>query len=373
MLRLAIGLAVALLIFAAAPLHAQDRAALINEQMDKLVELEINATLPEAMEVIADTTGVPIKADPAVWDLLPWGQQTNINATIKNQTLRQALQAITQKLGLTFELQDQAVQLKPLPALRRLGQRATVQELAVLDLLQSTPADLNADTMSFADLVRAIDSKLAEAAAEYAIENRAGDAINMNQIISIPRGATLAAALDAINEQTRATWHPWGKSIVIDSKEDQIAHQLEKTVNIRYNGVDVTQVLMELSQRAGVDFMIEPGAIQRIPVEFRTVRLILDNVTIRQALESLAGFTGLGYIINDRGVYIWNNTSTTGGSRDRTIAIITLDNGMQVMVTESQVTPEMREYLRHKTAQELERVRIMMEEEGFVPSTQPAN
>src|SRR5690554_220494 len=89
--RLAAGLAVALVILAtAAPLWGQDRAALINEQMDKLVELEINATLPEAMEVIADTTGVPIKADPTVWDLLPWGQQTNINATIKNQTLRQA-------------------------------------------------------------------------------------------------------------------------------------------------------------------------------------------------------------------------------------------------------------------------------------------
>lgn len=372
MFRLAIALAIAVTILSA-PVLAQDRAALINEQMDKLVELEINATLPQAMEVIADTTGVPIKADPAIWDLLPWGQQTNINATIKNQTLRQALQAITQKLGLTFELQDQAVQLKPLPALRRLAQRATVQELAALDLLQSIPVALDADQVTVTDLLRAIDQKLAGADAEYAIENRASDAINMNQSIMLPRGVTLAQALDALDEQTRATWHPWGKSIVIDSKEDQIAHQLEKTVNIRYNGVDVSQVLVELSQRAGVDFMIEPGAIQRISPEFRTVRLILDNITIRQAMESLAGFTGLGYVINDRGVYIWNTASAAPASRGRTIGIITLDNGLQVMVNENQVSPELRQYIEHKTAQELNRLRVMMEEEGFVPTTQPAN
>lgn len=371
--RLAVALALSLLTFATIPARAQDRAALINEQMDKLVELEINATLPEAMEVIADTTGVPIKADPSVWELLPWGQQTNINATIKNQTLRQALQAITQKLGLTFELQDQAVQLKPLPALRRLGQRATVQELAALDLVQSIRADLETDAITIADLLRIVDQKLAAANPEFAIENRAGDAINMHQTITVPRGATLAQALEAIAEQSRATWHPWGKSIVIDSKEDQIAQQLEKTVNIRYNGVDVLQVLMELSQRAGIDFTIEPGAIQRVPPEFRTVRLILDNVSIRQALESLAGFTGLGYQINDRGVYIWNNTAGSTASRGRVVGMVTLDNGMQVMVFENQLSPELRQYIQHKTEQALDRLRVQMEEEGFVPSTQPAN
>src|SRR5215217_4855941 len=125
----------------ASPLLAQNTntSALINEQLDKLVKLKIDAPLPQAMQQIATDTGVPVRATQNVWDLLPWGEQTKITAKIENQTLRGALQAITRKLGLTFELADEAVELRPLPALRRLGRRATVEELEVLDFLSRTP------------------------------------------------------------------------------------------------------------------------------------------------------------------------------------------------------------------------------------------
>ena len=55
-----------------------------------------------------------------------------------------------------------------------------------------------------------------------------------------------------------------------------------------------------------------------------------------------------------------------------TIALLTLDNGMQVVLRESQVPPDMREYIKHKTEQQLEKVRQMMKEEGFKPTSQPA-
>ena len=87
------------------------------------------------METIKQTTGVPIIAAAGVYDLLPWGEQTNISAKIQNQTLRGALEAITRKLGLTFVLQDEAVELQPMPALKRLGRRASVEELDLLDAL----------------------------------------------------------------------------------------------------------------------------------------------------------------------------------------------------------------------------------------------
>src|SRR5881227_844532 len=67
--------------------------------------------LPQAMTLIEQKTGVSMKADPAVWDLLPWGRDTNINATIANQTLREALEAITRKLGLRYEVREGAVVL----------------------------------------------------------------------------------------------------------------------------------------------------------------------------------------------------------------------------------------------------------------------
>ena len=66
------------------PVFADDTtSALINQALDKQSKLTLNHLLPQAMEIIEKQTGVPMKADPAVWDLLPWGQGTNINAKIE--------------------------------------------------------------------------------------------------------------------------------------------------------------------------------------------------------------------------------------------------------------------------------------------------
>jgi hypothetical protein len=143
--------------------------------------------------------------------------------------------------------------------------------------------------------------------------------------------------------------------------------------------VDLSQVLMELSQHAGVDFDVQPGAIQSVPTEFRTVKLLFDNVTVKQALDSLAGFTGLSWTVNDKGVYIWNaSTEARGGAaaangpRDPAVGLIQLDNGMQLIIPQSQVPADMREYLHVKAERELAKIRQMMKEEGFKPTTQPA-
>src|SRR5687768_4466831 len=124
---------------------AQITSALINEALDKLVKLDLDTTLPVAMRAIGEQTGVTIEASPAVWELLPWGEQTQIKAKIEGQTLREALDAITRKLGLRFALREHVVQLQPMPALARLGRRSTVQELQALDLLASTPMQLGTD------------------------------------------------------------------------------------------------------------------------------------------------------------------------------------------------------------------------------------
>jgi|SRR6185437_8081043 len=349
---------------------AQSSSALINAELDKLVKLDIsNQPLPQAIKTIEDAKGVRIDVLPAVWDLLPWGEQTTINAKIENKTLREALEAITRKLGLRFELKDEAVQIEPLPALARLGRRATVDELQVLDFLSRTPYE-GKSQLSVRDLLSTVDAKLEADKSSFAVENRAGGADGIN--VSIPRNATLLAALEAIPLNTDATWYPWGKSLVIVQKVDQVRNLLSKTVTIRFNGVNVSQVLAELQSRAGVKFSIEPGAVARIPPEQQNVRLVLENASIEQSLENIAGFTGLAWTANDKGVYIWNATTAGAGAHEPTVGLLTLDNGMQVVVRESQIPPDMREYLKVKTDQQLAKIRQMMKEEGFKPTTKPA-
>src|SRR5438309_1514505 len=77
-----------LLVICLLNLGAQDMSALINEALDKRIDkLDLTGTLPQVINTIGDRTGVKIVATAAVWDLLPWGQSTNINAHIENQTL----------------------------------------------------------------------------------------------------------------------------------------------------------------------------------------------------------------------------------------------------------------------------------------------
>ncbi len=208
-----------------------------------------------------------------------------------------------------------------------------------------------------------------------AVENRVLLA-QQDQVVTVPRNATMADALEAIANTTTVTWYPWGKSIVILGKEEQVRAQLRMGaigISTRYNGVDVTQVLMELSRYAGVAFSEEPGAVQRIPPEYRTIRLILDNATIQQVLENLCGFTGLAYVVNDKGVYIWNQSASPApGARDPIVGLVPIDNGMQMAITESQVPADVKEYLKAKRQKWLDNVRSQMKEEGFKPTTKPA-
>jgi hypothetical protein len=368
-------LAILTIAAAAAPaaLAQPKTSALINEELDKIIEpLQLSGTLPQAIKEITAKTGVPIEVAPQTYDLLPWGEQTTINAKIANQTLRKALEAITRKLGLTIELRDEAIEVKPLPALRRLGRRATVEELGVLDLLSRTELKLDADRPTVKQILAAVDNRLDELKSPFAVENRAfADAI-VDAPVPVARNATLLAALEAISQATDATWYPWGNTLIVRPKADHVRELLAKTITRSWNGVDVSQVLAELASLSGTSFIIEPGAVQRIAGDSRNIRLVLENAPIQQALESIAGFTGLAWSVNDKGVYIWNAGSAAGQTREPSIGWITLDNGVHVILRESQVPADLREYVKHKTNQHFEQLRKQMNDEGFKPSTQPA-
>src|SRR5689334_22299974 len=116
--RMLPALAVALALCAPAAIAQKSAsAALINQALDQQVKLNLSGTLPKAMADISKQTGVPIEAQASVWDQLPWGTDTSVTATIENQTLRQALEAITTKLGLQFALKEEAIEVQPMPAL----------------------------------------------------------------------------------------------------------------------------------------------------------------------------------------------------------------------------------------------------------------
>jgi hypothetical protein len=282
-------------------------SALINEQLDHRITLSLDGPFTDALKKIqTESGGVAVTADPLVYDALPWGGDTTIRATFKNVLLRHALDGLAHKLGLTWRLGDQSVELEPMPALKRLGRRATVEELSALNLLSTTPLKIATTEPTIQQLLSTVDSALEAAKSDFAVENRAFAPSAQATKINVARNATLADGLEALARQTEATWYVWGRSIEVLRKDEAIRLQLAKKVSLHVNDADVAQVLGELSTKSGVPFEIERGAQQRVPVEFRKVRLTLDGASVQQALEAIQGSTGLGYVITDRGVYIWN-------------------------------------------------------------------
>jgi hypothetical protein len=246
-------------------------------------------------------------------------------------------------------LKPQAIELQPMPALRRLGRRATDKELDALYLLSTTPLDnlpaKDKEKTRVDALVEAVDAKLQQVRPELAVEFRRRDLVKTDQAVFVARNATIADALEALSRETSATWYPWGRSIVVLPRETQIRNnQLGRPIDTRFDGVDISQVLVELEQASGVPFEIEPGAIQRIPPESRRVTLILNPATVQQALEAISGFTGLDYVVKGDGIYIWNQSAgiASTSATDPAVGMIQLDNGVQVMLRRSQLPPTCR-------------------------------
>jgi len=379
--------ALLLLLAGAAMAQAQGdpTSALINEALDKRVDLKLEGILPDVLKKIDDATSVTVQVADPVYDLLPWGEQTKITATIKNQTLRSALTAIAHKLGLTWELGPHEVWLRPMPALVRLGRRATISEIESLDLLSNTDLTNHAEKLTVQALVDLIDRQLAGIKSpRVALDLRPGDvgdpqagAIHVDQTISIPRNSSIAYVLEDLSHQSDATWFPWGKHVVIVPKQQQIRMQLEKPMTARFNGVDIARVLDQLSATSGVPFQIEAGAFQRVPPEYRSIQLDLANATVRQVLEDIRGVTGLDYKVNPEGVYIWNQNpsraSPPATATDPVIAIAQGDGGIAVLIRESDAPPDLKAYIAQKKQHEIERMRQRMRDEGFTPPTsQPA-
>ena len=74
-------------------------------------------------------------------------------------------------------------------------------------------------------------------------------------------------------------------------------------------------------------------------------------------------------------VYVWNTQQAVGGGagpRDRTIALLTTETGMQILITESTCPPDVREFIEYQKKKHYEALRKMMAEQGFKPTGNPA-
>src|SRR5205085_2532322 len=131
-----------------------------------------------------------------------------------------------------------------------------------------------------------------------------------DRVVFVPTNATLLEALEAIPRETRATWYPWGRNIVFVPKEDRTRQLLSRPLSFRggQSGLDLMQLILEISTRTGVPIELQPGILQTLPADARALRgadgrpPLLENVPAQQILEIIAARTGITFTIQDEKV-----------------------------------------------------------------------
>src|ERR1700722_19996754 len=111
-------------------------SALMNQALDApMPEVNLRGGLLDIMKGMENQSNVRIEAAPAVWDDLPWGQDTNLIVNCRNTTLRHALDTTARRTGLTYTIGAEAIVFEPSPAMSRIGRRSTLPETRVLDIM----------------------------------------------------------------------------------------------------------------------------------------------------------------------------------------------------------------------------------------------
>jgi hypothetical protein len=278
-------------------------SALIGQAMDAQVsELSAQGGVLDVMKAIENQTGVRLEASPAVWDALPWGQDTSISIHVRNVTVQQALDAFARRLGLVITPGSEAVELDPSPGLARLGRRATLDEIGALDLLSRLPAGLPTTTPTVQQLLDATDGSLLAAKSPYAVQERGLSQSELTATVQVARNATLMDALEEMSRQTPATWYPWGRTLVVTHKIDAVRLLLSRRITRQFDDEELSQVLLDLAEYSHAGFHYAPGALAA--AGDRHVNFRLEGATVEEALEFISGKTGLQFTTTDDGVSV---------------------------------------------------------------------
>lgn len=326
---------------------------LIRQALDQKTDLDVKeAPIREAFEQLSENTGIPIEIEPGTVGLLPYGSKTLVSATIKGRPLRDSLTALLRPIGLRFEVEGGKVVIRPTPPLRRAGQRVTWQELGLLEKLSSSPWS----------------EKLGESLKlQFQDTSGAGADASRETLLRLARGVGAGSAAEVLEQATSQygwTWYPAGDQIVVLPKTRQIERQLEKRVSVDFDQVSLKDALLDLTRRAAVPLSIDPGALTSASVPNHMAdrfSLSVQNTTVRQVLEIIAGQTGLAYFIEPEGVRITTNllTPTTPSTRPATdvaglprtssvVGQITIPNpnggpAISFFIRESDLPPELNE------------------------------
>ncbi len=297
-----------LIALAALPLAARaQNAGELQQALDRKVTFEITTDTPigEVFDKLGQKTGVEFVIDQDTWDLLPYGQRTQMRLTLPGISLRQALPDLLRQLALDWKAQGGTVRIHPSEELYRIGRRVDHQELRTLGALltrQIQPADPAKEDLlehPLSQIRNAIGVKDFEIA--WHVKGDARPHLRRAQR-ALP--GTPADWLDMICHGQDWTWYVWQDTVIVLPKAQQVERQLKKVVAIQRTSAKLADVLLDLARDARVPLIMEPGVMQLVPEDLRDHFSIKMHDSVAQAFEIISGVTGLAIETGAEGITV---------------------------------------------------------------------
>lgn len=277
----------------------QDHRSLIEQALTEKTRITLEqVSLRDAIDSITEQTGVDIHMEPAVMAMVPVGPGTIFqHVDIANIPLGEGLDELFAPLGMTYHVADDGVHIVPKEAIRCLGRAPTWDELDVLaELVRLEPArdtaalDTIHDRLQFRVPVRRPWSIL-----EAAIRD-----------VGAGPGDTV---LDIACENLGWAWCLSGDYVVITPREQDVVRRLRRPISLRVRHAPLFDAIVAVGDASGVTIRVEPGALGSLDRSLqRNFTLELRNQPAERALEMIAAYTGLGYLIEPDGVLFFNVT-----------------------------------------------------------------
>lgn len=322
--------------------QAQTTRDLIEQALDQPVaQLEIrDQPIAAALSQIDRKTGLQFTLDPAVADLLPYGQQTRVTIEIRNLAVRAAMRSVLDGLGLEMEVQRDRIVLVPAPVLIRLSRRLVVAETQVLQRLSQG---------SWEQLKESDRPAL-----EFRIDPVTQPLKALQQALAQVQGVSGLRQLESATQTLHWVWRPEGERIIVERQRDDFRRRLEFPIDISFARAALDGVIVDLGQRVGVPMLFEPGVLKRVEARDRAVDLIQRQTSVLQVLERICGNTGLRYEITDEGVRFAPAQPTSqpsaGGEAPWTRVSVEVEDGLRVdvLMRLDQLRPDIRQKVERR-------------------------
>lgn len=275
----------------------------LQESLDAPVEIRLaDSPIEKIFDQIGEKTDLAFDVSDRTLQLLPYGRRTRLSVAVPAIPLRRALDRIVQPHGLTWEPVGGTVRIVPTQPLLRMCRRTTYDELKILGALLTHTIRKIPEPGTGSVVLRGL-TKNPSVNLIFPEGMGKEDVVERYRRAGLYLPSPAAEWLDGLCGRDM-TWYIDAHRIFIIDRRRQALRQVGRKVSLEFREAAIRDVLLELARLANLGLSLEPGVLKTLSPGSRTITLVMENRTIRQALEIVSGTAGIEVEITaDGGIY----------------------------------------------------------------------